>query len=306
MPATLATGAPRLGVFDSGVGGLTVVASLRRRLPALDLVYLGDTARLPYGTKSAATVARYTRRNVDFLLRRGVSGVVVACNSASALALDTLPATAPLWGVVEPGAAAAAARSRGRVGVVATEATVRSEAYPRALRRLRPELQVRAQACPLLVPLVEEGWLDDEVTDRVLRRYLEPLLSWGIDTLVLGCTHYPLLAPAIRRIVGEDVALVDSADAVSERVAGDLGAAATSLGAPRSGRLELLVTDDGPAFARLARRILGEAARLRWVDTLAATEAGEAPATEQGAAAAAGDPAPVEAAAPEAAVGGAA
>ena len=201
----------RLGVFDSGVGGLTVVASLRRRLPGVELVYLGDTARLPYGTKSAATVARYTRRNVTFLLARGVDGVVVACNSASAMALSTLEASAPVWGVIEPGAAAAAARSAGRVGVIATEATVRSRAYPRALEKLRPELAVLAQPCPLLVPLVEEGWLDDEITERVIRRYLAPLLEWGMDTLVLGCTHYPLLEATLRRVVGPEVALVDSA-----------------------------------------------------------------------------------------------
>ncbi|HUP25286.1 MAG TPA: glutamate racemase [Thermoanaerobaculia bacterium] len=260
-------------MFDSGVGGLTVVASLRSRLPALDLVYLGDTARLPYGTKSAATVARYTHRNISFLLDRGVDGIVVACNSASAMALDTLAVSVPVWGVIEPGAAAAAACSVSRVGVIATEATVRSQAYPRALHRLRPELDVRAQPCPLLVPLVEEGWLDDEVTDRVLRRYLEPLLLWGMDTLVLGCTHYPLLEPAVRRVVGPAVTLVDSAAAVSARVAEDLATSGAEVTGSAGGRLELLVTDDSPAFARLAERILDESVRLHWVDTVPATAA---------------------------------
>ena len=187
-----------IGVFDSGVGGLTVVSALRRRLPGESILYLGDTARLPYGSKSPDTVTRYTRRNIEFLTERGVKAVVVACNTASALALPDLDLHGvPTWGVIEPGARAAAAVSRGRVGVIATEATVRSDAYPRALRALRPDLEILSQACPLFVPLVEEGWHDDPITAEVAERYLRPLLAAGIDTLVLGCTHYPLLKPVL-------------------------------------------------------------------------------------------------------------
>jgi glutamate racemase len=246
-----------IGVFDSGVGGLTVVRALRQRLPGESILYLGDTARLPYGTKSPATVRQYTRRNVEFLEARGVKAVVVACNTATALALDDLPTPVPVWGVVLPGAERAALHSRGRVGVIATEATILSDAYGRALRRLRPELEILSQACPLFVPLVEEGWLDDPLTEEVARRYLEPLLRARIDTLVLGCTHYPLLEPVLRRVMGDSVELVDSAAAVAERTALDLGRAglAAAGGEPEP---HFCVTDSGERFARLARMILGD------------------------------------------------
>ncbi|MES1243538.1 MAG: glutamate racemase, partial [Acidobacteriota bacterium] len=199
-----------IGVFDSGVGGLTVVTALRRRLPRESILYLGDTARLPYGSKSPDTVTRYTRKNIDFLTERGVKAVVVACNTASALALPNLDPHVPTWGVIEPGARKAAEVSRGRVGVIATEATVRSDAYPKALRQLRPDLEILSRPCPLFVPLVEEGWHDDPITEQIAERYLRPLLDAGVDTLVLGCTHYPLLVPVLRRVAGPDVTLVDS------------------------------------------------------------------------------------------------
>jgi glutamate racemase len=254
-----------IGVFDSGVGGLTVAAALARELPAETILYLGDTARLPYGTKSAETVTRYTERNLDFLVARGVKMVVVACNTASALALPSIAEPVPLLGVVEPGAERAAAVSAGRVGVVGTEATIRSGAYPAALARLRPELEVTSVACPLFVPLVEEGWFDDPVTETVARRYLEPLLAAGIDTLVLGCTHYPLLTPLLARIAGAGVALVDSAQAVAARVRVEL-ARRDALAAAGGGGEHLFVTDDTERFARLAQRILGRDARLELVD----------------------------------------
>lgn len=255
-----------IGVFDSGVGGLTVAAALMRRLPAESILYLGDTARLPYGTKSPATVRHYTRANVDFLLSRGVKAVVVACNTASALALEELEPAVPTWGVIGPGAAAAAAVSRGRVGVIATESTVRSGAYPRALARLRPTLEVLSQPCPLFVPLVEEGWCDDPVTEAVARRYLAPLLAAGIDTLVLGCTHYPLLKPTLQRLVGA-VCLVDSAETIAEVVAGELAAA--GLARPAGGqppRHHLCVTDDCERVERLAAEILAHPVSLEWVE----------------------------------------
>lgn len=254
-----------IGVFDSGVGGLTVAAALSRRLPRESILYLGDTARLPYGTKSAATVSRYTRRNVDFLVARGVKAVVVACNTASALAFPGMELPVPAWAVVEPGARAAARVSRGRVGVIATESTIASDAYGAALRRLRPELEVLSQACPLLVPLVEEGWHDDPVTETVARRYLAPLFAAGIDTLVLGCTHYPLLRPLLARVAGEAVTLVDSAESTAREVARGLeerGLLAAS-GEPEH---HLCVTDPGERFARLARAILGHGVTLELVE----------------------------------------
>ena len=210
-----------IGVFDSGVGGLTVVAALREQLPREAILYLGDTARLPYGSKSPEVVARYTQRNVDFLVERGVKAVVVACNSASAMALEDLATPVPVWGVIEPGAAAAAATGARRVGVLATEATIRSDAYTKALAHCDAKILVVSQACPLLVPLVEEGWTDDPVTLEVVRRYLAPVLADPVDALVLGCTHYPLLKEAIAQVaeeLGQRPILVDSAEAVSRQL----------------------------------------------------------------------------------------
>lgn len=257
-----------IGVFDSGVGGLTVVSALRRRLPGESILYLGDTARLPYGSKSRETVSRYTRRNIEFLTERGVKAVVVACNTASALALPDLDMhDLPTWGVIEPGARKAAALSRGKVGVIATEATVRSDAYPRALRRLRPELEILSQPCPLFVPLVEEGWHDDPITEEVAERYLRPLLDAGIDTLVLGCTHYPLLVSVLRRVAGPEVTLVDSAESVAEMVAE--GLAERHLEAAQPAAHHFCVTDTGETFTRIARRILQDpAVELEWVEVV--------------------------------------
>lgn len=250
-----------IGVFDSGVGGLTVVAALQRRLPDESILYLGDTARLPYGTKSPTTVTRYTQRNIDFLLARDVKAVVVACNTASALALDRVEPhysgdAVPLFGVIEPGAAEAARVSRGRIGVIATESTVRSDAYAAAIQRRAPESRVRSAACPLFVPLVEEGWQDDPIAAEVARRYLEPLLAEKIDTLVLGCTHYPLLRSTLRGVVGRDVSLVDSAEAVASEVESRL-AEAGLLATAQEQRSHFCLTDDNPAFAKLAAAILG-------------------------------------------------
>lgn len=249
-----------IGVFDSGVGGLTVVAALARRLPAESIIYLGDTARLPYGTKSATTVARYTQRNIDFLLERDVKAVVVACNTASALALDRvephyLGEAVPLIGVIEPGAAEAAKASRGSIGVIATESTVRSGAYADAIHRHAPTSEVVSAACPLFVPLVEEGWQDDPITQEVARRYLEPLLGEAIDTLVMGCTHYPLLRSTLERVVGPGVRLVDSAEAVAREVEARL-AEAGLLATTKEQSSHFCLTDDNPAFAQLARTIL--------------------------------------------------
>ncbi len=257
-----------IGVFDSGVGGLTVVAALGERLPHESILYLGDTARLPYGSKSEDTVTRYTRKNIEFLERRGVKAVVVACNTASALALPNLELHLPTWGVIEPGAQKAAATGRARIGVLATEATVRSDAYPKALLRLRPELEVLSRACPLFVPLVEEGWHDDPVTELVARRYLAPLLDAQVDTLVLGCTHYPLLAPVLARVAGPEVALVDSAHAVAESVAAGLEAAGLLTDRQGPPMHHFAVTDLNDSFRRIAARILGREVELEWVEVV--------------------------------------
>src|SRR5213593_1632850 len=204
-----------IGIFDSGVGGLTVLHALLEALPGEHLLYLGDTGRHPYGTKSAETVTRYSIENVEFLVAKGIKMLVVACNTASAVALDALEARFPLpvVGVIEPGARAAVARTEnGRVGVIGTEATIASGAYTKALRALRPGLEIYTRPCPLLVPLAEEGWLDGPIPRGVVETYLATLQKSGIDTLVLACTHYPLLRPLIAEVMGEKVGLVDSAE----------------------------------------------------------------------------------------------
>jgi glutamate racemase len=223
-----------IGVFDSGVGGLTVARAVLARLPAERLVYLGDTARVPYGTRSQHTVLRYSRNAARFLLRQSVKIVLIACNTASAAALDMLQAELPIGvlGAIEPGAQAAArATQSGVVGVIGTLGTVRSGAYERALFARRPELRVHALACPLLVPLIEEGWIapEETVTELVVRRYLVPLREQAseLDTLVLGCTHYPLITEIIGRVAAElwqhPIKLVDSAAAMAEATAALLG-----------------------------------------------------------------------------------
>jgi glutamate racemase len=254
-----------IGVFDSGVGGLTVVRQLRRLLPAEDLIYLGDTARVPYGTKSPATVERFACEDALFLARQQVKAIVVACNTASALALATLEEkfALPVFGVIAPGAHLAAKQSRlGRIGVIGTSSTIRSGAYARAIHRERAAARVFATACPLLVPLVEEGWLHEPVTLDVLRRYLAPLQRARIDTLVLGCTHYPLLKPAIRKVTGEDVRLIDSAQSCAAHVRDRLGALELlAKGRRRAGVIQPYVTDEPDRFRAAARRFLRVPAR---------------------------------------------
>jgi len=250
-----------IGVFDSGVGGLTVLRALRRRLPHEDTVYLGDTARVPYGPKSPETVRRYAGEAGDFLLDHGVKLLVVACNTATARALPDLveDLPVPVVGVIEPGARAAVRASRGgAIGVIGTAGTVASGAYEEAIRSLRADARVEAAACPLFVALVEEGWTEGPVARLTAERYLEPLLSRGIDTLVLGCTHYPLLSPLLESVVGPDVALVDSAEATAATVQetlGRLGLAAPLGGRP--GRALHYVTDDAARFREIAGRWLG-------------------------------------------------
>ncbi|MBI3792898.1 MAG: glutamate racemase [Gemmatimonadetes bacterium] len=259
-----------IGVFDSGVGGLTVAHAIRQRLPHEALIYVGDTARVPYGPKSPDTVRRYAQEIADWLVGQGVKLVVVACNTATAHALDTLRATlrVPVIGVIEPGArAAVAADHDGHIGVIGTTGTVASGAYERAIRALAPSVTVTARACPLFVPLVEEGWLDGDVTEAVARRYLQPLVDDHVDAVVLGCTHYPLLKPVLARTLGPAVILIDSAEETARETERVLEARALAA-APRPGpRLRVVVTDAPAAFLRQAERFLGEP--LDGVETLA-------------------------------------
>ena len=203
-----------IGVFDSGVGGLTVAREIMRNLPDERIVYFGDTARVPYGSKSQETVIRYSRQIVRFLQTQHVKAIVIACNTASALALDAIEGELdiPILGVLRPGAKVAAETTKNkRVGVIATESTIRSGMYGRYIKAHDPEITVYGKACPLFVPLVEEGWLKDPVTEEVARRYLKELLEKDIDSLILGCTHYPLIRSLMRKIVGDKVQLVNPA-----------------------------------------------------------------------------------------------
>jgi len=245
-----------IGIFDSGVGGLTVLQALRASLPGESFVYLGDTARLPYGTKSAETVRRYALNAAHHLVREDIGLLVVACNTASSYALEAVAEAmpVPVVGVVEPGVKAALATGARRVGVIGTEATIRSEAYQHTLARLAGDIEVQARACPLLVPLAEEGWGDHPVTEDVARHYLAPLLEWGSETLILGCTHYPLLRPALARVAGPQVRLVDSATSVAHTVVSEHGPWTESTG---RGRLRIQLTDASDSFLRVAREILG-------------------------------------------------
>ena len=258
-----------IGVFDSGIGGLTVFKALRDVLPPAErLLYLGDTARVPYGTKSAATVRRYALEGARFLAARGIKALVVACNTMSALAIDELEKTLriPIIGVIEPGAVAADRASRsGRIGVIGTAATIGSDAYTKAIRRHRADVQVTARACPLFVPLAEEGWVDNEVARFTARAYLGTLS--GIDALVLGCTHYPLLKRVIGEEVGPGVTLVDSAEATAAAVRERLESDGLLAGAGGdAGEDHFFVTDSSERFHEVGSRFLGRTlARLELV-----------------------------------------
>jgi glutamate racemase len=251
-----------IGIFDSGIGGLTVVRQIHKALPHEDLIYLGDTARVPYGTKSPDTVIRFACEDARFLLRQKVKAIVVACNTVSAWALPTLERQfkLPIFGVILPGARAALLQSRTRrIGVIGTSATMRSQAYRHAILAQYPAAQVFTRACPLLVPLVEEDWNDHPVTVRVLREYLTPLLRERIDTLVLGCTHYPLLKKAIREVTRGKVALVDSAETCARSVKEQLtGLKLLSTRRRQRGLIQPFVTDEVARFDELAARFLGQ------------------------------------------------
>lgn len=250
-----------IGVFDSGVGGLTVLRELRCQLPVEDLVYLGDTARVPYGTKSAPTIRRYADEAARFLIEQQVKLIVVACNTASAVALEQLEETyrVPVVGVIIPGARRALEISRsGRIGVIGTEGTVRSGAYERAILNGNPSVSVFAAACPLFVPLAEEGWAEHAIAHMAAEEYLRPLLAHDIDTLVLGCTHYPLLKRTLQKIVGQDVILIDSAEETAKTVAAQLQQQELSCLTPSYAAPRYFVTDIPDRFMRVGGAFLGD------------------------------------------------
>ena len=266
-----------IGIFDSGLGGLTVVQAIRRDLPSEHVTYLGDTARVPYGTRSPDTVVRYARACARALPRRQIKALVVACNTVSAVALDLLSAEldVPVMGVIEPGAVAAvqAAEELGceRIGVLGTASTISSGAYPAAVARLSTRIEVICEPAPLLVPLAEEGWTDGQVPELAAERYLRPLVDANARVIVLGCTHYPLLHDVIesvaRRLAGREITIVDSAKATATSLGGLLSAKGLAQSEPGPGSAELTVTDVPKSFAAVAGRFLGaEVPKVRQID----------------------------------------
>jgi glutamate racemase len=249
-----------IGVFDSGIGGLTVVREITGLLPEEQIIYFGDTARVPYGSKSRETISSFAFESVRFLLSRHVKMIVIACNTASAVALEALQQAfqIPILGVLEPGAAAAVATGARRVGVIGTEATIRSGAYERAIRGLDPNVEVVGRSCPLFVPLAEENWLDRPATRLIAEEYLDPLREAEIGALVLGCTHYPLLKPVISETIGEGVTLVDSAVETARAVQAALDSfkLRAAGGAPSPHRFYL--SDIPPRFGEIGERFLGQ------------------------------------------------
>jgi len=248
-----------VGIFDSGVGGLTVFSAVERTLPREEIIYFGDTARVPYGTKSGETVTKFSVENVEFLMKHDVKLVIVACNTASSLSLGFLKKCfrVPIIGVIEPGARNAVRSTRNnRIGVAGTTATVASHAYEKAIKHINPRISVYSRSCPLFVPLVEEGWTDHKVTREIAASYLAPLKTKGVDTLILGCTHYPILKRVIAKVMGKRAVLVDSAEEVAKEAAGILDAA--GLLNERGGRKKhkFFVSDGPQHFIRLGERFL--------------------------------------------------
>lgn len=248
-----------LGLFDSGVGGLTVVRAVQDLLPGEDVIYLGDTARLPYGSKSPETIRQFAAEDVDFLLGKGVKAIVVACNTATAHALPEFwkNCPVPIMGVIAPGVEAALANpDADRIGIIATRGTISSHAYQHELATRKRGLMIHGIATPLLVPLIEENWISEDVTKEILRKYLEPLMAKGIDTLMLACTHYPLLIPLLTEILPPDVRLVDSATTCAEHLKRMLEERDLLSGKTGEGKLEIYLTDFSEQFEELAKRFL--------------------------------------------------
>ncbi len=250
-----------IGVFDSGLGGLTVVREMRRLLPSEAIIYFGDIARLPYGIKSKEQILSFSIQNTLFLLKHKIKALVVACNSSSSAAYSFLKNhfNLPVVDVIEPAARAAVEMTRsGKIGIIATQSTIASGAYERALKRLKPSIKVTQMACPLFVPLVEEGWIDGKITEDIVREYLKPLKRERFDTLILGCTHYPLLKNIIQRHVGAGIQLVDSARPTAEKLSSILEKNELCYHSPRNGKLKIFVSDLPRNFIRIGERFLGE------------------------------------------------
>ena len=248
-----------IGIFDSGLGGLTVASQIEKVLPRERIVYFGDTARVPYGTKSKETVTRFSVENVEFLMRHDVKLVVVACNTASSLSLAFLKRCfrVPILGVIEPGAKYAVATTRNRrIGVIGTNATIASGAYEKAVKRISPKTKVSSRSCPLFVPLVEEGWIDNDVSRDVARIYLKPLRDKGIDTLILGCTHYPLLKDVLAKVMGRGVLLVDSAREVAKETKLILDANGLLNRSSTRPAHRFFVSDEPKRFVRMGEKFL--------------------------------------------------
>ena len=253
-----------IGIFDSGIGGLTVARAIYERLPHESTIYFGDTARVPYGPKSPETVRRYSLEILHWLLGQGVKAVVIACNTSTAHALDALQAESPVpvIGVIEPGArAAVAAMRRGPIGVIGTAGTIASNAYARAIQAAKPGATVEQKACPLFVPLVEEGWFEHPAAELIALEYLQPLKRANVDVMVLGCTHYPLLKPLLQRTMGPDTRLIDSGEETAVTVHGALHSSGLNAPADATPAHRFVVSDDEARFRQVGSRFIGE--RLR-------------------------------------------
>lgn len=259
-----------IGIFDSGIGGLTVARAIYAALPGESTIYFGDTARVPYGPKSPETVRRYSREIAQWLVGEGVKLIVIACNTSTAHALKELQAESPVpvIGVIEPGARAAVGASRGGpIGVIGTAGTIASNAYARAIHHLKPEAKVEQRACPLFVPLVEEGWFEHEAARLVAEEYLAPVRAAQVDALVLGCTHYPLLKPLLGQVMGPTVALIDSAEETARAVEKALDRDGVRAEAGQKVYHRFVVSDDEPRFRQVGSRFIGE--RLQSAEVVA-------------------------------------
>lgn len=250
-----------IGVFDSGIGGLTVVKRLFSTLPKENIVYFGDTARVPYGSKSNSTVIEYSLQDTKFLLSKNVKAVVVACNTASSIAIDELRKNfdVPVIGMIEPGASLAVKETRNKkIGVIGTRATISNKAYSNAIKNINPDIQVYEKACPLFVPIAEEGWTNHKATYEVAEEYLKELRDLDIDTLVLGCTHYPILAEVIQNVIGKDVKLIDSGVASSEIVRDEIARIGLETNSAVPGYASFYVSDIPTTFKNVAELFLGK------------------------------------------------
>jgi glutamate racemase len=246
-----------IGVFDSGIGGITVLRELVKNFPKENFIYLGDTARLPYGSKSAETVRNYSVQNMKFLMSRNVKAIIVACNTASTQVFEDHFDACPVYNVIDPGAALAAAKTQNKkIAVLATRATIKAGSYSKKILDLLPDAEVLTQACPLFVPLAEEGWHDDPITNLIAFRYLQNLKAADIDTVVLGCTHYPLLKMAIEKVFGIHVRLIDSGEAVALQLSKDFSTKKIKINSSNEVTLTIALTDSSEHFENLSSELL--------------------------------------------------